>query len=112
MIYHITSEKEWEQCEALDFYAPARFDKDGFIHCSAAQQVKRIADTLFRDHQEVWVLYIDDEEEKEFIKYENLEGGEELFPHIYHKLPKKSIINRIKVKNSSMGFRFPGLVTH
>lgn len=111
MIYHIASAKEWEQCQADEAYAPARFDQDGFIHCSTAGQVKRIADTILEHQHEIWLLCIDEEAEKGFIKYENLEGGDELFPHIYRKLPKRSIRKVIKIASSSGTFHFPPEIT-
>ena len=107
MIYHIASINEWEQREGYDDYAPSRFAQDGFIHCSTDKQVQRIANSLFKDHDEVWLLFIDEAAESSFIKHENLEGGTELFPHIYRELSKSSIVKKMKWKRSSQGFVFP-----
>jgi uncharacterized protein (DUF952 family) len=107
MVYHIASEMEWEACAGSPVYTPARFAADGFIHCSTAGQLQRIADTLFSGHAEVWLLCIDSDAENEHITYENLEEGSELFPHIYRELPKESIRMLFKVKKASGTFHFP-----
>jgi uncharacterized protein (DUF952 family) len=114
MIYHIATAEEWERCASSDEYAPLRLEEDGFIHCSTASQVQRTAQRLFSSLDEIFLLCIDEEKESDFIKYENLEGGTGLFPHIYHRIPRSSIINVIRIKNSSAGFLFPassGVVT-
>jgi uncharacterized protein (DUF952 family) len=112
MIFHITTDAEWDQHLGKDHYFPNRFNKDGFIHCSTGRQVKRIADALFRDYQEIILLHIDDSAEKKFLKFENLEGGTELFPHIYRKLPKQSIVTTSRVrKTAGYGFDIPGELT-
>lgn len=92
MIYHISTEADWEKSKNKDVYEPGRFDLEGFIHCSTNSQIERIANSIFRSYSNVWLLFIDDKQEHSYIKYENLEGGKELFPHIYRKLPHSSII--------------------
>lgn len=91
MIYHIATIADWENCKNDDVYIPSRFAVDGFIHCSTETQIDRIANTIFSSYSIVWLLTINDTQEKAFITYENLEGGKERFPHIYRKLPKSSI---------------------
>jgi uncharacterized protein (DUF952 family) len=34
MIYHITTQTEWEQAKKIGEYIPLAFSVDGFIHCS------------------------------------------------------------------------------
>lgn len=103
MIYHITTDADWDRCKDEAVYAPSRFEEEGFIHNSTDKQVSRIANRIFKAYDEVWLLFVDDEREKDFIKYENLDGGAELFPHIYRKLPKTSIVKMVRVKKGSDG---------
>lgn len=91
-IFHLCSLDEWEFRQKKDTYIPVRYELDGFIHCSFSDQIERIANTLFPRFDELMLLVIDADREEEFINKENLEGGEELFPHIYRELPKSSIV--------------------
>ena len=83
-MYHIASAADWEQVESE--YAPARFAEEGFIHCSTASQVASVAAARFRGRHDLVLLSIDPERVDVEIRYENLEGGTELFPHIYGSL--------------------------
>lgn len=106
MIYHIATESEWEKHKDNALYFPDKFEQEGFIHCSKANQIKKVANTFYASYTKLWLLFIDDSKEKEFIKYENLEGGTELFPHLYRKLPKDSIVKTILLEKEYKGASF------
>lgn len=92
MIYHITSAYLAEEARKSGEYAPETFDVDGIIHCSYARQLKRVADNLFRGHKDLVVLEVDPTKLDCDVVDENLEGGEELFPHIYGTVPISAIV--------------------
>ena len=100
MIYHICTESEWNHCVSLDIYFPSRYDKDAFIHCSTVKQIEKIANTHYQNESTIYLLNIDDTLEQLYIKYENLDGGNELFPHIYRKIPKTSISSIQKISKT------------
>jgi uncharacterized protein (DUF952 family) len=83
-VFHIAVASEW--AEATTAYRPGRFDEDGFIHCSTASQVMRVARARFRGRSDLVLLRIDPDHVEREVRYENLEGGDELFPHIYGEL--------------------------
>ena len=58
----------------------------GFIHCSKPEQVISVANFKFRCQTDLVLLYIDTDKVTSEIRYENCEGGNELFPHIYGPL--------------------------
>lgn len=102
MIYHLTSESEWEEQLHAEFYVPYRYKIDGFIHCSSKDQIQRTANTIFKNCKSIWLLHIEEQKEIDYIKYENLEGGVELFPHIYRALPKTSIKKTEKILKTDL----------
>lgn len=104
MIYHLTTDADWDRCKDDAVYAPLAFEREGFIHSSTSAQLIKTANKHFKDHAEIWLLSINEYAEKNFIKYENLSGGTELYPHIYRKLPKTSIVGMIRVKKRSDGW--------
>ncbi|MGE3073247.1 MAG: DUF952 domain-containing protein [Dehalococcoidia bacterium] len=83
MIYHITTSAAWEAASGSGVYAGDSLASEGFIHCSTADQVAGVANAIFRGVEGLVVLHIEETRLASPVKYENLEGGEELFPHVY-----------------------------
>jgi uncharacterized protein (DUF952 family) len=90
-IYHITSNAEAAAARRLGEYTPAAFEADGFIHCSYANQVARVANFKYRGRSDMVLLEIDRAAVPHEVVDENLEGGTELFPHIYGRLPMAAV---------------------
>jgi uncharacterized protein (DUF952 family) len=107
MIYHITSINYYQSIQSCGSYIPETFLQDGFIHCSTKDQVIRVANTFFPNHKGLLLLEIDESKLREKIVYENLDGGDELFPHIYGNIPSASISQVAKIVWSGIGFTFP-----
>lgn len=80
MIFHLTSQKEWQQAQSTGSYLPAGFTADGFIHCSDHYQIEMTANRFYLDAEDHIILEIDDERLSSPLVYENLEGGQMLFP--------------------------------
>lgn len=89
-LFHIAPAVAWVQSAGP--YIPADFDREGFVHCSTKHQVINVANTFFRGRSDVVLLVIDVDRIDAPIRYENLSGGSELFPHIYSPLPRESIV--------------------
>jgi uncharacterized protein (DUF952 family) len=90
-LFHITTDPEWQIARALGGYRPRHFADEGFIHCSYAHQVKGVADRLFKGASDLVLLEIDPALLSCRVIDENLEGGEDLFPHIYGALPVSAV---------------------
>ena len=87
-ILHITTRREWHRSQVTGCYESDTLRSQGFIHCSTADQVIGVANSydLFRGQTDLVILCIDADRVLPEIRYENLQGGEELFPHIYGSL--------------------------
>jgi uncharacterized protein (DUF952 family) len=90
-IYHITTASEAANAVGPGEYVPQAFDADGFIHCSYIHQVPVVANARFRGRTDLVLLKIDASKVRCRIVDENLEGGSELFPHIYGRLPMTAV---------------------
>lgn len=86
MIYHITTQTAWAEAQAIGFYEGDTLKTQGFIHCSKANQVLGVANARFGGREDLVLLGIDEAELDAECRYENLEGGMHLFPHIYGAL--------------------------
>src|SRR4051812_7617254 len=91
-IYHMTSTAEANRAAQSGDYAPQAFEADGFIHCSYADQVCAVANRRFKGRTDLVLLEIDRDRLVSKIVDENLEGGTELFPHIYGRLPMSAVV--------------------
>ena len=79
------------------------FSVEGFIHCSTPAQVLQVANARFRGRSDLLLLSIDTDRVDAEIRYENLEGGEQLFPHIYGELDRDAVIRVVEFKPQADG---------
>jgi uncharacterized protein (DUF952 family) len=91
-LYHITTAGEAEAAQESGIYAPTSFGVDGFIHCSYRQQLGGVAARWFQGRHGLVVLEIDRGKLPCAVVDENLQGGAELFPHVYGRLPLAAVI--------------------
>ncbi|NEP01738.1 MAG: DUF952 domain-containing protein [Symploca sp. SIO2E9] len=106
-ILHITQRQQWEQAQLTGIYRGDTLDSEGFIHCSTPLQVIKVANTLFRNQQELVLLGIDSDKVQEEIRYEGIEGGE-CFPHIYGSLNIDAVFKVIDFEAGKDGkFQLP-----
>lgn len=92
IIFHITKQDAWTRAKAEGSYRTEMFSIEGFIHCSTADQVIQVANIRFRGQTRLVLLSIDTDRVTAEIIYENLEGGSQLFPHIYGELNVHAVV--------------------
>jgi uncharacterized protein (DUF952 family) len=93
MIFHITSRTAWDAALGAGIYDPDSLVAEGFIHCSTAEQYLLVANQRFRGRTDLVLLHIDPTRLRSQVRYENLEGGEALFPHVYGAIPIGAVLN-------------------
>ena len=91
-IYHFVDEGEYEACCSNGSYMPSAFASDGFIHCSPAHLAAAVATLSLPGRGGLVLLEIDTEFVGPEITWENLEGGANLFPHIYGPLNLDAVV--------------------
>jgi len=87
VILHITTPAAWEEAQAKGRYDADSLATEGFIHCSVPAQLDWVLDRHFKGRTGLIVLHVDVAKIPVEIRYENLEGGTQLFPHIYGPIP-------------------------
>ena len=92
-IFHITTERAWAEARAQGAYTADSLATEGFIHCSKAEQVVWVANQRFRERADLVLLHIDPSRLGVKVVYENLEGGEQLFPHVYGAIPVAAVVD-------------------
>ena len=90
-IFHITTAREAGEARRASTYVPQAFEAEGFIHCSYRRQVCDVANRRFAGRSDLVLFEIDSGGLTCPVVDENREGGAELFPHIYGRLPMSAV---------------------
>ena len=93
MIYHILRSDEWERVREQESYTPETFTQDGFIHLCEAGQMEGVIRRYFTGQDGLVALCVAVESLRAPLRYENVLGGDELFPHLYGPLNLDAVID-------------------
>jgi len=89
---HLTTAAAWQEACRSGLYAADSLPTEGFIHCSEPHQLLSVANSRFRGRRDLLLLWIDRTRVGADVRYENLEGGHELFPHVYGVVPAEAVV--------------------
>jgi len=107
-LFHITTNESWDEAGSGGAYEGDTLRSQGFIHCSTEAQVVEVADRLFRGRTDLLLLVIDEDAVRPEVRYENLEGGAEQYPHVYGPLNLEAVVHtRTLTPRSDGTFVFP-----
>ena len=97
-VFHVTEIQRWQDAQQLGIYTGstrgASLDEVGFVHCSFAEQIDAVRGFLYGADfvGDLVVLEIDTDQLDAEVRVENLDGGDELFPHIYGPVPLDAVV--------------------
>jgi len=111
-IYHIAAASDWEQAQASGEYTTSTrgrtLDQEGFIHCSAADQVAGVANFVYQGVPDLLVLEIDTDRVRPEIRLEQVPGSDKPYPHIYGPLNTDAVTETRRFEPGPDGrFHFP-----
>ncbi len=93
LIYHITTENEWNTAMKKGYYESASLATEGFIHCSTLQQLQAVHERYFKGTENLVVLSIDSSKLLHPVKYEWAASVNENFPHVYGVINTNAVIS-------------------
>jgi uncharacterized protein (DUF952 family) len=85
------SKEAFDQAIDEEYLRVRSLSSEGFIHCSTLEQVVRIANGMFAGANDLLLLRLNTEMLNSRIVYENLEGGDQQFPHVYGPIERDAI---------------------
>ena len=95
-IYHIAEATHWEQAQRAGEYTMSTrgrtLAEEGFIHAATAEQVPLVAGAYYRDAPDLVLLVIDTERVRPELRYEQVPGQPNPYPHIYGPLNTDAVI--------------------
>ena len=108
MIYHFMTKSDLARDLTEDSLREPSLESEGFIHCSTLEHVINVANFLAPFDEQMQLLEIDEQLVAAPIKYENLEGGERLFPHVYGPIDRRAIVGYYALEwDGEDGYRLP-----
>jgi uncharacterized protein (DUF952 family) len=91
-ILHIATVADWEKLEETESYVPASFQEEGFIHASLSHQIAGVVDRYYAGRSDLILLVIQTDLLDAEIRFEDLTGTGECFPHIYEAVPTSAVM--------------------
>ena len=96
LIYHIAEAADWERAQRDGQYTMSTrgrtLAEEGFIHASTATQVPLVAAAYYRDAPDLVLLVIDAERVRPELRYEQVPGQPDPYPHIYGPLNLDAVV--------------------
>jgi uncharacterized protein (TIGR00730 family) len=92
VVFHLTSHRAWSAAVEQGAYRGDTLASEGFIHCSRHRQVAEVANRLFRGRDDLVLLAVDAGRLASRVVYENLEGGEMPYPHVYGPIDLDAVV--------------------
>lgn len=83
IIYHITTQAEWEAGSRSGLYEAASLKEEGFIHCSQEEQIAGVLERYFQGKKDLVKLVIDTDKLTSRWIYEWSPSTADTFPHVY-----------------------------
>jgi uncharacterized protein (DUF952 family) len=107
ILYKIMTKKQWEQAQANGSFTGSEVDiKDGFIHLSAAHQVRATAEKHFAGQTDLVLVSVEEENLGPMLKWE-VSRGDNLFPHVYGPLPLAAVDHVVALPLINGAHQFP-----
>ena len=97
VIYHITTQKEWEIAKKKGFYEAVSLVAEGFIHCSEETQLPDVQKRYYSGQKGLVKLVIDTEKLESRFVYEWSPSIQDTFPHIYGPINLEAVIETVKI---------------
>lgn len=98
VIYFLMTAETLKAAQLSGTFAPESLKTEGFIHASPANQLTRVANKYYAEHEMVFVVACRKSEIQSPIKWEPATGG--LYPHVFGALNMDSVVDAIPVFRS------------
>jgi uncharacterized protein (DUF952 family) len=111
-VLHLADREAWQEAERSGTYARSTrgvtVAQTGFVHASTASQLPHVADFVYSDVpcEHLTLLVIDQTVLASHgveVRWENLDGGDELFPHLYGPVPVDAVVAGLPVTREDAG---------
>ncbi len=117
MIYHIVAREAWERARQLGEYRAESLEGEGFMHCSAREQITAVANAFYRGRSQLLLLCIDESRLRAELRWEapahpdpdmaSAFSDSGAFPHIFGALNLDAVVGVFDFAEAASGFALP-----
>ncbi len=93
IIYHVTTQAEWDTALKSGQYVAPSLALEGFIHCSKENQVTGVLERYFKGKENLVKLTIDTSRLTNRLQYDLAPSVGQEFPHVYGSINVDAVIN-------------------
>jgi uncharacterized protein (DUF952 family) len=97
MIYHVTTQREWDFAQASGKYSAPSLAAEGFIHCSTKEQVAGVLDRYYKNKQDLILLHLEETKITSPLNFELAPSVNEMFPHIFGTINIDAVVKTEKL---------------
>lgn len=118
LIYHITTQAEWDAAQARGFVGAASLRTEGFIHCSRQHQLLNVARRFFPGQRGLVVLAVEEAGVAAALVNEGPHGANDpfamdVFPHVYGTIPVAAVVAWAHLEPDRQGdYHWPAELPH
>ncbi|GAC1541969.1 MAG: DUF952 domain-containing protein [Acidimicrobiales bacterium] len=91
MIFHLSRAQEWLP-DAAAHESPS-LAKEGFVHCSTAEQLEATAHAYFFGVDDLLLVAIEEDRLTSELRWEDSHGDGRLFPHLYGLINSDAVVS-------------------
>ena len=93
IIYHVTTQTEWDAALKSGQYEAPSLALEGFIHCSKENQVAGVLERYFKGKENLVKLTIDTSKLTHRLQFDLAPSVGQEFPHVYGTINVDAVIN-------------------
>jgi uncharacterized protein (DUF952 family) len=103
LVYKVLRRAEWMAAQVTGVFTGSPADaRDGFIHLSAAHQVRGVCERHFTGEDDLVLLTIEENRLGPALKWETSHKGE-AYPHLYGTLPLALVASVAEIRRGTDG---------
>lgn len=103
IILHCMKKDLWDKRKDKDQWGHIDLERFGFIHCSTIENFDRVTPNWKDLDDELVTLCIDTEKLQAPVRYEDLDGSGEKYPHIYGLVNREAVVRVLPYERDSQG---------
>jgi uncharacterized protein (DUF952 family) len=92
VIYHITTNANWNNAREIGVYTVPSLKEEGFIHCSQENQLADVKQRYFEGRNDLLLLSIDTDSLTSPFIFEWSPSVQDTFPHVYGPINIDAVI--------------------
>ncbi len=96
-VYHITTQKLWEEAQKIGHFDSDTLVSEGFIHCSTEAQVAGVLERYYQGQTGLLKLKIEKSKVERPLIFELAGSINEVFPHIHGALNLDAVVEVIEL---------------